>query len=170
MMHHLDGRLSAEDAYQVMMAFLQAYGERGGGEDTLVDVLSGAMSYLWEDGTPNDPAMWGDWVAAFGQARPLARGSSDAEVTHGEPNATIALTLGEAYRTMTTFLDSLYELRGGDLPLVHVMDLLGSAAVGEPPNRQSPEWRDWLEKAHATLAESDRARSEGDVLGKWPYC
>jgi hypothetical protein len=52
-----------------MVIFLERYYDRGGGADSLADVMGSISSFLWGDGTPNDPAMWADWLDALGMAK-----------------------------------------------------------------------------------------------------
>lgn len=64
-----DDLISTHVAYRAMVIFLDRYYDRGGGVDTLGDVMSSISTFLWGDGTPNDPAMWGDWLVAVDLAR-----------------------------------------------------------------------------------------------------
>lgn len=57
--------ITTEIGYRAMVIFLERYYDRGGGADTLADVMSSISSFLWGDGTPNDPAMWTDWLDAI---------------------------------------------------------------------------------------------------------
>ena len=54
--------LSAEQAYQAMFAFLEAYWRRGGcTDDQIADLLSGLEGGA---GQTADPASWGEWLEA----------------------------------------------------------------------------------------------------------
>ena len=57
--------LSPEQAFRAMFAFLNAYYERTDGKAELGSVLSD-IEQSRNDGLPNDPAAWGDWLAAVG--------------------------------------------------------------------------------------------------------
>lgn len=61
--------LTEKDAFRAMFIFLDAYYERGKGSDTLADVLSAISQNIWLDGSPNDPAMWQDWLDAVHKAK-----------------------------------------------------------------------------------------------------
>lgn len=55
--------LTTDEAYQAMIAFLDAYWERGGRADDQIAMLLGAMA--GGQGRTADPAMWGDWIKAI---------------------------------------------------------------------------------------------------------
>ena len=59
--------LTHKEAFDAMRIFLERYDERGRGEDSLRNVLSGISTYVWADGGPNDPAQWADWLAAVSE-------------------------------------------------------------------------------------------------------
>ncbi|WNH48921.1 hypothetical protein PDM28_00890 [Stenotrophomonas aracearum] len=61
--------ITPEIGYSAMVIFLERYYDRGGGADSLADVMSSISSFLWGDGTPNDPAMWTDWLDAIELAK-----------------------------------------------------------------------------------------------------
>lgn len=61
--------ITTEIGYRAMVIFLERYYDRGGGADSLSDVMSSISSFLWGDGTPNDPAMWTDWLDAIDLAK-----------------------------------------------------------------------------------------------------
>ena len=52
--------LTEKEAYMAMLSFLNSYWERNGQPGELGSLL-GSMVML-EDGSPADPAMWGDWI------------------------------------------------------------------------------------------------------------
>jgi hypothetical protein len=56
--------LSAEQAFQALFVFLEAYEQRTVGTAELADVL-GNIQLDEVDGRPADPAAWSDWVAAI---------------------------------------------------------------------------------------------------------
>jgi hypothetical protein len=57
-------RITVEDAFKAMIIYLDRYYDRGKGADTLGDVLSAISQTIWDDGSPNDPAQWEDWLDA----------------------------------------------------------------------------------------------------------
>jgi hypothetical protein len=61
-------QISVEDAFRAMVIFLDRYYDRGGGVDTLGDVLSAISQTMWADRSPNDPAQWQDWLDAVKEA------------------------------------------------------------------------------------------------------
>jgi hypothetical protein len=61
--------MSVEEAFRAMVIFLDRYYERGGGVDTLGDVLSSISQTIWADGSPNDPAQWQDWLDAVNMSK-----------------------------------------------------------------------------------------------------
>lgn len=71
-----DGAISTRAAYLAMVEFLHACLERG---PTELVLLVHAVT-LDTDGTPNDPAMWDDWLDAVTAVRSQARitGEGDA--------------------------------------------------------------------------------------------
>ncbi|WP_042267772.1 hypothetical protein [Paraburkholderia heleia] len=62
-------QISVEDAFRAMVIFLDRYYDRGGGVDTLGDILSAISQTIWADGSPNDPAQWQDWLDAIKEAK-----------------------------------------------------------------------------------------------------
>jgi len=57
--------LDENQAYGAMFRFLETHWERGGKPSGDLAALLGSLNQnLWEDGTPADPAMWDDWIAA----------------------------------------------------------------------------------------------------------
>lgn len=56
--------LSPEQAFRVMLAFLNEYYERTARKAELGDVL-GDIQLDQNDGMPADPAAWDDWVSAI---------------------------------------------------------------------------------------------------------
>jgi hypothetical protein len=60
--------LSAEQAFQAMIRFLDAYNERAGGRCDLVAVLSD-IQMIMSDGRPADTASWADWLDAIDAAK-----------------------------------------------------------------------------------------------------
>mgnify|MGYP000205072832 CR=1 FL=1 len=61
-------RLSPEEAYAAMYAFLDAYWERGGRSAEELAILLGGMAIL-PDGSPADPALWAEWIDAIRAVR-----------------------------------------------------------------------------------------------------
>jgi len=55
--------LTTDQAYQAMIAFLDAYWNRGGRTDDQIAILLGGMA--GGRGHTADPAMWGDWIKAI---------------------------------------------------------------------------------------------------------
>jgi len=60
--------LTVEQAYQVMLAFLEREVDLTECSD-LADLLAGYR--LDEDGRTSDPALWEEWLEAVGRARQL---------------------------------------------------------------------------------------------------
>ena len=60
-------RLSPEQAFAAMSAFLERYYERTGGKGDL-GALLGDLQINRSDGLPLDPAAWADWLAAIDEA------------------------------------------------------------------------------------------------------
>jgi hypothetical protein len=61
--------LSEQQAFQVMIRFLDAYWERGGRPDAIGDLLGSLASGPFADGEPADPALWREWLDAIGGER-----------------------------------------------------------------------------------------------------
>ena len=58
--------LTELEAYDAMLAFLDAYWRRGGPTSDDIAVLCGSISRdVWVNGQPLDIAQWGDWLAAI---------------------------------------------------------------------------------------------------------
>ncbi|MGK7943439.1 MAG: hypothetical protein AB4058_03120 [Microcystaceae cyanobacterium] len=55
-------QLTQQEAFQTMIAFLEAYYQQTKADD--IGALLGSLQLL-EDGTPTDPAMWQDWIEAY---------------------------------------------------------------------------------------------------------
>jgi hypothetical protein len=55
-------QLTQQEAFQTMIAFLEAYYEQTQADD--IGALLGSLQLL-EDGKPADPAMWQDWIEAY---------------------------------------------------------------------------------------------------------
>lgn len=64
--------LSAEQAFQAMIRFLDAYHERAGRHCDLASVL-GDIQVIASDGRPADMAAWADWLYAIGAVRGSTR-------------------------------------------------------------------------------------------------
>ena len=61
-------KLSVKEAYRAMVAFLEAYYDRGKSEEIAVLLSSLAAG---PDGRPMDPAHWRDWLTAVEHVRLL---------------------------------------------------------------------------------------------------
>jgi hypothetical protein len=58
-------KLTELEAYDAMLAFLEAYWKRGGGASDDLAVLLGSINRnIWADLGPGDPAQWNDWMDA----------------------------------------------------------------------------------------------------------
>ncbi len=55
-------QLTQKEAFQTMIAFLEAYYEQTQADD--IGALLGSLQLL-EDGKPADSAMWQDWLEAY---------------------------------------------------------------------------------------------------------
>jgi hypothetical protein len=64
------------EGYDAMRIFLETIWRRDGKTDEEIELLVGALK--WVDGTPVDPTMWEDWLAALQAAR-VGRTSEIAE-------------------------------------------------------------------------------------------
>jgi hypothetical protein len=64
------------EGYDAMRIFLEIVCRRQGKTDEQIELLLGALK--WADGTPVDPTMWEDWIAAV-QIAHLGRTSEIAE-------------------------------------------------------------------------------------------
>ena len=53
-------KLTILQAFEAMKCFLDAYYERGKGQEEQIGVLLGGLQFL-EDGDTADPAQWHDW-------------------------------------------------------------------------------------------------------------
>ena len=54
--------ITVVEGYDAMRIFLEIVWRRQGKTDEQIELLLGALK--WADGTPVDPAMWEDWLAA----------------------------------------------------------------------------------------------------------
>jgi hypothetical protein len=58
-----NNNLSEKEAYMAMLYFLEEYNRRGRSDE--MEMLLGSMGFfLWADNTPNDLAMWSEWLEA----------------------------------------------------------------------------------------------------------
>jgi hypothetical protein len=64
------------EGYDAMRIFLETIWRRHGKTNEAIELLVGALK--WVDGTPVDPTMWEDWLAALQTAR-VGRTSEIAE-------------------------------------------------------------------------------------------
>jgi hypothetical protein len=64
------------EGYDAMRIFLETIWRRHGKTNEEIELLVGALK--WVDGTPVDPTMWEDWLAAVQTAR-VGRTSEIAE-------------------------------------------------------------------------------------------
>jgi hypothetical protein len=64
------------EGYDAMRIFLETIWRRHGKTNEEIELLVGALK--WADGTPVDPTMWEDWLAALQAAR-VGRTSEIAE-------------------------------------------------------------------------------------------
>jgi hypothetical protein len=55
------------EGYDAMRIFLETIWRRRGKTNEEIELLVGALK--WVDGTPVDPTMWEDWLAALQTAR-----------------------------------------------------------------------------------------------------
>jgi hypothetical protein len=55
------------EGYDAMRIFLETIWRRHGKTNEEIELLVGALK--WVDGTPVDPTMWEDWLAALQTAR-----------------------------------------------------------------------------------------------------
>ena len=60
----MEKSLTTKEAFDAMFVFLERFNERGGGKDDLLYVLGAIQTRSWADGSPFDPAQWGDWLSA----------------------------------------------------------------------------------------------------------
>jgi hypothetical protein len=67
--------LSAEQAFQAMIRFLDAHNERAGGRCDLVAALSD-IQMITSDDRPADSAAWADWLDAIDAAKDAAGSAS----------------------------------------------------------------------------------------------
>lgn len=58
--------LTAQEAYEVMMLFLEKHYERTDSDD--IGALLGALQFF-EDGVTADPAMWEDWLKCVSKVK-----------------------------------------------------------------------------------------------------
>ncbi|MCO5736003.1 hypothetical protein [Stenotrophomonas maltophilia] len=138
-------RISAQTAYVLMCIFLQKYRERGGGQDTLVDLLSSGGSFLWANGLPNDPAMWDDWRDAFAEVA-IAGNVLSSEFCSAQMNSSGGrLTLLDAFSVMLVFLEGIFDRSGEDLPLLEVIGRLTSPLSDFGCLSDSSVWIEWTD-------------------------
>lgn len=62
-----DDNLSVMEGFEAARLFLRSVLRRHGKQDDEVEFILGGM--MWRDGAPNDPIMWGDWLAAIQSLR-----------------------------------------------------------------------------------------------------
>lgn len=58
--------MNQEQAYRAMFHFMEKYYAQTQAED--IGILLGSMQLL-PDGSPADPALWSDWLAAINESR-----------------------------------------------------------------------------------------------------
>ena len=56
------GTITVAEGYEAMRIFLEAVGRRRGKTGNEINFILGGLN--WADGTPVDPTMWQDWLAA----------------------------------------------------------------------------------------------------------
>jgi len=61
--------LTTDEAYQAMLAFLEAYWQRGGATSSDIALLL-TMVHRVEEGITTDPAQWDDWLDAVAKIKP----------------------------------------------------------------------------------------------------
>jgi hypothetical protein len=54
--------ITVVDGYDAMRIFLKTVWERHGRADEEIELMIGGLK--WADGSPVDPTMWNDWLAA----------------------------------------------------------------------------------------------------------
>jgi hypothetical protein len=64
--------ISLMEGFDAMRHFLRMMLHRRGRPDDEIEFMIGGLT--WSDGAPNDPLMWGDWVAAV---RSVQNGQTD---------------------------------------------------------------------------------------------
>ncbi|HGM5043610.1 TPA: hypothetical protein ACKPZV_000806 [Stenotrophomonas maltophilia] len=143
-MRYFEGT-SVQAAYVLMCVFLNKYMERGGGQDTLVDLLSSGGVFLWANGLPNDPAMWGDWCDAFAEVS-VDGNALSSEFCGAQINSSGGrLTLLDAFSVMLVFLEAIFDRSGEDLPLFEVIGRLMSPLSDCGFLNDSSAWVEWME-------------------------
>ncbi|WP_282295058.1 colicin immunity domain-containing protein [Stenotrophomonas sp. PS02289] len=65
----LNELVTTQLGYQAMVIFLERYYDRADADVELGEVMGAISNYMWTDGMPNDPAMWGDWLVAVELAK-----------------------------------------------------------------------------------------------------
>ncbi|MGE8704292.1 MAG: hypothetical protein ACN6O5_16575 [Achromobacter sp.] len=61
----MNSLLTTAEAFRAMLIFVDRYYKRGGRQsEDIATLLSGISPTIWADGNTNDPAQWGDWLAA----------------------------------------------------------------------------------------------------------
>ena len=69
-LNRTDENLTALQAYDAMVGFLEAYWVRGGRTSgDIANLLSSVSRGIWADGEPGDPAQWSDWLDAISRTR-----------------------------------------------------------------------------------------------------
>lgn len=117
---------------------------RGAGQDTLVDLLSSANSFLWANGLPNDPAIWGDWQDAFAEIA-AAGHALNSEFCSVQINSSArCLTLVDALSVMLIFLERIFDRSGGALPLCEIAGRLISSLSDFGRLNDSSVWIEWI--------------------------
>jgi hypothetical protein len=54
--------ITVADGYDAMRIFLETVRRRHGDADAQIELVIGGLK--WADGSPVDPTMWADWLAA----------------------------------------------------------------------------------------------------------
>lgn len=123
--------------------FLNKYMERGQG--TLADLLSSGGAFLWANGLPNDPVMWGDWCDAFAEVS-VDGNALNYEFCSAQINSSGGrLTLLDAFSVMLVFLEAIFDRSGEDLPLFEVIGRLMSPLSDSGCPNDSSVWVEWVE-------------------------
>jgi hypothetical protein len=114
-----------------------------GGQDTLVDLLSSASSFLWANGLPNDPAMWDDWQDAFAEVAATGHALNSEFCSEQTNSSGRRLTLLDAFSAMLIFLEEIFDRSGGDLPLREITERLMSSLSDFGRLNDSSVWFEW---------------------------
>jgi hypothetical protein len=59
--------ITPHEGYEAMRLFLEAVSRRLGQADAKIEFFVGGLT--WADGSPVDPTLWQDWLAAVEMAR-----------------------------------------------------------------------------------------------------